>query len=77
MYPYPTTDTGINNIIFLLDYYFQANLKHYAIYMYASLYFTRQKLCTYFQKKDIMVIFAPSTSHKSVSLIEKSNDMLQ
>ena len=31
----------------------------------------------YFQKKDIAVIFAPSASHKSVGLIEKSNDILQ
>lgn len=47
------------------------------MYMDAGLHFTSQKLRMYFQKKDIAVVFAHSTSHKSVSIIEKSNNILQ
>ena len=31
----------------------------------------------FFQKKNIVIVFAPFTSHKSVSIIEKSNNILQ
>lgn len=44
--------------------------------MDAGSHFTSQKLRTYFQKKDIAVVFAPYASHKSVGMIEKSNDIL-
>ena len=71
IYPYPTFGTGTNNVIILFDYYLQANPKFYAIYINISSYFTSQKLCTYFQKKDIAFVFTPSASHKSVSIIEK------
>ena len=40
-------------------------------------HFTSQKLCTYLQRKDIAVIFAISTSHKSVGMIENLNNILQ
>ena len=42
-----------------------------------GLHFRCQKLLTYFHKKDIAVIFAFSSSHKSVGLIKKSNNILQ
>ena len=32
---------------------------------------------SHFQKKDIAVVFASSTSHKSVNMIEKLNNILQ
>ena len=47
------------------------------IYIDASSHFTSQKLRMLFQKKVIAIVFASSTSHKSVSIIEKSNDRLQ
>ena len=77
MYPYSTSRAGTNNVIILFDHYLQANLKPYAVYMDASSHFTSQKLCTYFQKKDIAVIFTFSASHKSVGMIKKSNNILQ
>ena len=46
IYLHPTTGAGINNIILLFNHYLQANLKHYAVYMDADLYFTSQKLHT-------------------------------
>lgn len=66
----------INNVIILFNYYLQANPKLYAIYIDTDSSFTSQKLNTYFQKKDITVIFISSTSHKLVDMIEKSNDIL-
>ena len=47
------------------------------VYIDAGLHFTSQKLCIYFQKKDIAVVLVSFVSHKSVSLIEKSNNILQ
>ena len=43
----------------------------------ASSYFISQKLHTYFQKKDIAIVFASFASHKSVVIIEKSSNILQ
>ncbi len=77
MYPHLTSGTGTNDVIILFDYYLQANPKPYAVYMDVGSHFTSQKLQTYFQKKDITVVFVPSASHKSVGIIEKSNDILQ
>ena len=77
IYPHPTANTGTNNVILLFNHYLQVNPKPYAIHMDTGSHFTSQKLYSYFQKKDIAVIFASSASHKSVSLIEKSNDILQ
>ena len=47
------------------------------LYIDASTDFTNHKLHTYFGKKNIAVVFASSLSHKSVGLIDKSNDILQ
>ena len=77
IYSHPTSRPGTNDVIILFDYYLQANPKFYAVYIDVSSYFTNQKLQTYFQKKDIAVVFALSTSHKSVDIIEKLNDILQ
>lgn len=77
MYLYPTASTSINNIIFLFYHYSQANFKLYAVYMDAGLHFISQNLCTYFQKIDIVVIFALTTSHESVGLIATLNDIFQ
>lgn len=76
IYLYSTFGVGTNNIISLFDYYVQANFKPYAVYINAGLYFTSQKLCTYFQEKDIAVVFALFTSYKSICIIEKSNNIL-
>lgn len=76
IYPYSTFDTNINNVIILFDYYLQANLKSYPVYIDAGLHFTNQKLWTYFQKKDITVVFVLLASYKSVGIIEKSNNIL-
>ena len=76
MYPHSSPSTGGNNIISLFDHYLRFNLKPYVVYMDASTYFISQKLRTYFQKEDIMIVFAPFVSHKSVSLIEKLNNIL-
>ena len=59
-----------NNVIISFNHYLQANPKLYAVYMDAGLHFTSQKLHMYFKKKDIAVVFTPSTSHKSVGMIE-------
>ena len=77
IYPHPTSGAGVNNVIISYDHYLRANPKPYAVYMDAGSHFTSQKLRIYFQKKDIAVVFAPSASHKSVGMIEKSNDILQ
>ena len=76
MYLYLTSEAGTNDIIISFEYYLQANIKHYAVYMDVGSYFTSQKLRTYFQKNDIAAYFASSASHKSVGIIEKSNDIL-
>ena len=77
MYPYPTPGAGGDNVISSFDHYLRFNLKPYAVYMDAGTHFTSQKLYIYFRKKDIAVVFIPFASHKSVGLIEKSNDILQ
>ena len=77
MYPYPISGAGTNDVIISFNYYLRANPKPYAVYIDAGSHFTSQKLRTYFQKKDIAVVFASSISHKSVGTIEKSNDILQ
>ena len=77
MYPHPTFGAHTNNIIILFDYYFQANPKLYTVYIDTGFYFTSQKLRTYFQKKDIAVVFVPSVSYKSIGMIKRSNDILQ
>ena len=76
MYFHPTFGAGINDIFILFDHYLWANPKPYAIYIDAGSHFTNQKLRTYFQKKDIAVIFAFFASHKLVGMIEKSNNIL-
>ena len=76
IYPHPTFGAGINDVIVLFNHYLQANPKPYAIYIDANLYFTSQKLRKYFQKKDIAVGFAFFASHKSIGMIEKSNNIL-
>lgn len=45
--------------------------------MDAGLHFTSQKLHRYFQKKDIAIVFAFSTFHMSIGLIEKLRNILQ
>ena len=77
MYPHPTPGAGRDDVILLFDHYLQFNPKPCAVYMDAGTHFTSQKLCTYFRKIDIEVVFALSASHKSVGLIEKSNGILQ
>ncbi len=77
MYPHPTVGTGTNDITLPFDHYLRANPTPYVVYRGAGSHFIGQKLCTYFQKKNIAVVFAPSASHKSVGPIEKSNDILQ
>lgn len=77
MYPNPISEIGINDIIISFHHYLQVNLKPYVVYIDADLHFTSQKLCTYFQKKDIVVIFIPSIYHKLVGIIEKSDEILQ
>lgn len=47
------------------------------IYIDAGSHFPSQKLRTYFQKKDIAVVFAFFVFHKSIGLIQKSNNILQ
>lgn len=44
IYPHPTVNASIKNVIFLFNFYFRANFKSYTIYMDANSYFTRQKL---------------------------------
>ena len=77
IYHHPISGAHTNNIIILFDYYLQANLKLYAVYIDTDSYFTSQKLRTYFQKKDIVVVFVLSVSYKSIGMIKKSNDILQ
>lgn len=77
MYSYPITKVSINNVILLFNNYFKANLKPYTIYIDANSHFTSLKLYTYFQIKDIRIVFALSLSHKSVNIIETSNNILQ
>ena len=77
MYPYPTSNAGTNDGIILFDHYLWAHPKPYAVYIDTGSYFISQKLRTYFQKKDIAVIFAFSASYKLVGMIEKSNNILQ
>ena len=76
MYLYPTSGANTNNVIILFDYYLWTNPKPYVIYMDTGSYFISQKLRMYFQKKDIVVVFAAFTSYKSVGIIEKSNNIL-
>lgn len=77
IYPHPTFGADINNIIILFDHYLQTNLKPYAIYIDVGSYFTSHKWHIYFQKKDYSVFFIPLLSHKSVDIIEKSNNIIQ
>lgn len=77
IYPHPTSGAGGEDVISLFDHYLRFNPKPYAVYMNTGTHFTSQILRIYFQKKDIAVVFAPSASHKSVGLIEKSNNILQ
>ena len=77
MYPYLIAGVDINNVIFLFDYYLRANFKAYTVYIDAGSHFTSQKLHTYFEKKDIAVVFALFASYKSVGFIEKLNNILQ
>ena len=76
IYPHPTSGAGTNNVIIFFDHYLWANPKPYAVYMDVDSHFTCQKWRTYFQKKDITVVFVSSTSHKLVGMIEKSNNIL-
>lgn len=76
MYPHPTSSASTNDVIIFFDDYLHANPKPYAVYIDAGLYFTSQKLRTYFHKKDIAVVFAPFASHKSVCMIKKLNNIL-
>ena len=77
MYPHPTLDAGADDIILSFNHYLRFNPKPCTVYMNASTHFTSQKLRLYFWKKDIAVVFVPSTSHKSDDLIEKSDNILQ
>ena len=77
IYPHPTPGEGANNVILSFDHYLQFNLKLYAVYIDASTHFISPKLYLYFLQKDIAVVFIPSTSYKSISLIEKLIDLLQ
>ena len=77
MYPHRISRADKNDVIILFNHYLRANLKPYAIYIDAGSHFTNQKIRMYFQKNDIAVVFALSASHKSVGLIEKSNNILQ
>ena len=77
MYPHPTFGVSANNVIISFDHYLRGNPKSYVVYMDVSSHVTSQKLRIYFQKKDIAVVFAPSTSHKSVGMIENLNNILQ
>ena len=77
IYRHPTSGAGTKHVITLFDHYFKANPKAYAVYIDLGSYFINQKLRTYFQKRDIAVVFAPSTSYKSVCMIEKSNKILK
>lgn len=77
MYLHLTSNTNTNDIIFLFHYYLSAYLKFYAVYINAGLHFTSHNLHTYFQKKDIAVVFALSAFYKLVDLIEKTNNILQ
>ena len=71
MYPYPTSGTSIDNVILLFDHSLRLNSKPYIVYMDAGTHFTSHKLCLYFRKKGIALVFVSSTSHKSVGLIKK------
>lgn len=64
IYPHLISGAGINNVIILFDHYLRANPKPYIVYININSHFTSQSLYTYFQKTDIAIIFAPSTSHK-------------
>lgn len=77
MYSHLTAGADTNIVIHLFDYYLRTNPKLYTLYMDVSSHFTSQKLRTYFQMKDIAVVFTSSISHKSIGLIEKSNNILQ
>ena len=77
MYPHPTSGAITNNVIILFTHYLRANSKPCIVYIDANSYFKSQKLYKYFQKKDIAVVFALSTSHKSVGIIKKLNNILQ
>lgn len=77
IYPHPTSDIDTNNVIILFDYYLRSNPESYAVYIDASSYFTSQKLHTYFQMGDIVVVFALYVSYNSFGMIKKSNNILQ
>lgn len=40
VYPYPTVDTNITNVILLFNHYLQANPKFYIVYIDVNLQFT-------------------------------------
>lgn len=77
MYLYFTFRMDINNVIFLLNHYLQLNPKFYIIYTNTRLHFSGQKLYIYFLKKDIIIFFTFPVFFKSISLIEKSNNILK
>ena len=77
IYPHPMSGVDTNNVIISFDLYLQANLKLYTVYIDAGSHFLSSKLRIYFQEKDIALDFIPSTFHKSVNMIEKSNNILQ
>lgn len=77
MYSNLKSGVNINNVIILFYHYLQANPNLYAMYIDTSSYFSSQKLCINFHKKDITVIFTPSISQKSVGMIQKSNNIFQ
>ena len=77
MYSHLNSDADTDDIILLFNHYLQVNHKLYIVYIDAGSYFTSQKLCIYFQNKDLAVVFALLISHKLVGLTEKSNNILQ
>lgn len=62
-----------NNIILLFNHFYNLILSFILININVSIYFTNQKLCIYFEKKDIAIVCAFFTFFKSINLINKSN----
>lgn len=48
-----------------------------AFYLDQGSHFDNQKLRDFLSSRNVVVVYAPSSSHKSVGKIEKANDILQ
>lgn len=77
MIPTLTVGNGTNNVIQALSRIFQMFTTLGAFYLDRGSHFDNQKLRHFLSSKNVVVVYTPSSSHKSVGQIEKANDILQ